>query len=123
LHSKKNEGLLTAGIVNFAYAPLTALSPRASELRQEIEDRVRAKAHAGVYAPGREAQYEILLARLARDAPACELISVPGFTAGPLSQSLVLLIILGKAYLSSQMIKSTSASARPSVIHSREAAL
>jgi hypothetical protein len=79
--------MFTAGMVGMAFVSLDTLSPRATQLRKEMEDRVRAQEET--YAPGLLEQYKIMLSRLERGAPGCELISFPGFNSppGPLRRS------------------------------------
>jgi hypothetical protein len=81
--SKHKKGLFAAGITGFGFVPLSLLSPRAEELRKEITERVH--ANADKYPPGLKEQYDIMLDRLARGAPAIEIMPSPGCHASPSS--------------------------------------
>jgi hypothetical protein len=59
-----------------AFAPLTALSPRAKELNDAVKKRISDNMEH--YPPGLKAQYDIMLRRLDEGTPSCQMISFPG---------------------------------------------
>jgi len=69
------------GLTGFAFVPLDMLSSRAGEIHDNIKKEV--EKGASTYPPGLMEQYKLQLERLAQGAPACEIISFPGFLSFP----------------------------------------
>ncbi|TCD61245.1 hypothetical protein EIP91_008712 [Steccherinum ochraceum] len=74
-------GAHTSGMIEFVYVPPKLVSPGADRLKQE------AKAHIlknwDSFTPALQAQYEIELERIDRDAPCCEFVMLKGFFGWP----------------------------------------
>jgi hypothetical protein len=61
--------------------PLEALSPRGKEIHDAVREKIMKNADS--YPPGLLEQYKIQLRRIEEQAPASELISIPGFMSYP----------------------------------------
>ncbi|KXN82933.1 Glucose oxidase [Leucoagaricus sp. SymC.cos] len=81
-HSKKGEGLYTAGVENLIFAPLRSLSDKASELISNARGQIEAEIAAGKYSSALAEQYLIQLGKLEKNVPSCEIIGFPVFFGG-----------------------------------------
>ncbi|EIW61651.1 GMC oxidoreductase [Trametes versicolor FP-101664 SS1] len=79
LHST-GTGIFTTGIVGFAFAKLSEISPRADEIFEAAEHKMM--KNGNTYPPGLLEQYKISLERL-KDGVGCEFISFPGMCSQP----------------------------------------
>jgi len=80
LHAE-GKGLHTLGVVGFAFNPLRKITARADQIIATAKEKIL--RNADKYPPGLLEQYKIQLERLEKDAPLCEIISLPGFLSGP----------------------------------------
>lgn len=78
--SSTGTGIFTTGIVGFAFAKLSEISPRADEIFEAAEHKMM--KNGNTYPPGLLEQYKISLERL-KDGVGCEFISFPGMCSQP----------------------------------------
>lgn len=78
--SSTGTGIFTTGIVGFAFAKLSEITPRADEIFQAAEHKMMKNGNS--YPPGLLEQYKISLERL-KDGVGCEFISFPGMCSQP----------------------------------------
>ncbi|THU83178.1 GMC oxidoreductase [Dendrothele bispora CBS 962.96] len=83
----QGKGLHTIGITNLTYAPLSTFSgmARAKELYSAQKKKIEEHKKKGVYPPGREEQYNLLLDLLdpEKGNPDVELVGFPGYISFP----------------------------------------
>lgn len=75
--NESGTGIFTQGIISFAFMPIEFFSPRGPEIIEAAKEKYTQKmATSPLWLRD---QYSILLQRLERSAPGCELIFFPGF--------------------------------------------
>ncbi|TCD68660.1 hypothetical protein EIP91_010181 [Steccherinum ochraceum] len=74
-------GAYTTGIVEFGYMPPKSVSPGAQKAVQKAKEEIC--KNWDTYPPELQAQYEVEIARIDREAPSCEIILLKGFFGMP----------------------------------------
>ena len=76
--------MYTSGIVNFSFATLDQVTPKAADLYAHIKDAI-ANTDYSELPPATKEQYELMLERFSptNGSPGCEFISYPGFLSAP----------------------------------------
>ncbi|KAG7444390.1 alcohol oxidase [Guyanagaster necrorhizus] len=77
------EGVFSMGIVNFAFLPLNALSPRSHTIYSTSINTIKEKIAQGKYSSGAAETLKMQFQKVGRNALDCEITTLPGFLSGP----------------------------------------
>ncbi|KAK0457793.1 uncharacterized protein EV420DRAFT_1687599 [Desarmillaria tabescens] len=82
LHAR-GEGVFSMGIVNFAFLPLSTLSPNSDAIYSATINSIKEKIDQGRYSVGATETLKMQIQKVERNALDCEITTLPGFLSGP----------------------------------------
>ncbi|KAK0189137.1 hypothetical protein F5146DRAFT_1225783 [Armillaria mellea] len=82
LHAR-GEGVFNMGIVNFAFLPLSEVSPRSDAIYSRTINSIEEKIAQGKYPVGATETLKMQIQKVGRNVLDCEITTIPGFLSGP----------------------------------------